>query len=164
MGLPMDILVVAVGVQFFGQRARQHLFCLCSGQRYIGQQSGEVRAQSVQEIVVVLGELREQECAWHLKNLLDFRVGDDRPERLQTVGDMFGGRLRQGADLFPRYFQNRLEEFQYSFAHVRNGRDHGCSQPLAEGLNVDVQALLSGFIDTVQSDDKRAAEKAQLKA
>ena len=36
--------------------------------------------------------------------------------------------------------------------------------PLGECLNVNVQSLLSGFIDAVKSDDKRAAEKAQLKA
>ena len=94
--------MVAVGVHFFRQRARQSRFSQGSGPGDLRCQIGKTGIQGMQEVIVVFSQLRKQQGAGHLKNAFDIGVADDRFERLQAFGDMARWRLRQRAGFFPR--------------------------------------------------------------
>ena len=87
---------------------------------------------------------------------------DDRFQFAQARRDVRCRRLRHRAGLLARDVEYRLEQRGDALAHVRDGRDDGCAEPLAERLYVDEQPAFARFVDTVQGDDQRPAELAEF--
>ena len=62
---------------------------------------------------------------------------DDRFQFAQACRDVRRRRLRHRAGLLARDVEYRLEQRGDALAHVRDGRDDGCAESLAERLYVD---------------------------
>lgn len=121
-------------------------------------------AEFLQKVVIVLGQLHEQETPGNAKGLLDVRPREQRAQRFQGRGQMNIRRRVSRQSLVTRRRQDGGEKLGNSQPHVRHGRHHRHAEALRQSPRVDVQALAARFVDAVEGNHQRLAEQTQFEA
>ncbi len=154
--------VMAVGMQFLVQRPRQFGCGLAAQLLQLRQHLREVLRQFVVKKRIACGDLHQQQRVRHAECRVYLRAVQRLAQGLETVADMFARRLRQRAGGSAHGGHRGGEQVRDALAHQRHGGHHRHAQKLLQRLDVDVQALVPGFVHHVQRDHHGPAELRQF--
>lgn len=158
--------VVAVGVDFVGQRARQgrigggpgqlQRICLC----------GKMRFEFLHEIRVVFGEPLGQELVRYREGGGHFRLAGDGRDglqlRLDVRADRTGRARRMRRSRLACNTHRGSEEIGQADTHVRHGRHHRRAKLGRQRTNVDEAMTRTCLVHAVEREHHRPPERHQF--
>jgi len=150
--------MVAVGVDFLAERARQDVAGGIAGIEQLDRLGRKMAAQFLEEVVVVLGQLQGKESGGHVKGIGHRGLRDDVGNRREMFDDMRTGRLWLRRALLVRRADDGAEQVGQTDAHVCHGRHHRGAEFVRQRPHVDEQPLAARLVHAVEGDHQRLAD------